>query len=92
MYYLFNSYVSCLVKSKQERTIRCGSCDKRKGDLIECKGACRVLYHSLCLQIDLMNVVDWNSKKEHKCLICRNGGMSNDVDDIGISYSHFERL
>lgn len=68
------------MKSKQERTIRCGSCEKRKGDLIECKGSCRVLYHSLCLQIDLMNVADWNSKKEHKCLICRNGGAPNDAD------------
>lgn len=57
----------------RETTIRCVTCEKSKGDIVECKGKCGTFFHRLCLQIDCLEAkVGWNTKKEHLCLSCRN--------------------
>ena len=68
-------------KSMKERTVRCEGrgCATRKGNLLQCKGKCGRMFHSLCLQIDCMDAVDWDEKKEHLCLHCR-GLMSASPD------------
>jgi len=55
-----------------EKSIQCERCKKKKGDLVKCIGTCGTFYHRLCLQIDCVDAVDWNAKKEHLCLQCRN--------------------
>lgn len=51
--------------------MRCEGCSARKGDLLQCKGNCGRMFHKLCLQIDCLEVVNWDEKKEHLCLQCR---------------------
>ena len=47
-----------------EKSIQCERCKKKKGDLVKCIGTCGTFYHRLCLQIDCVDAVDWNAKKE----------------------------
>ena len=55
-------------------TIKCETCARGKGDLVQCEGSCGRFYHRLCLQIDCLDVVGWDAKKEHLCPRCRNVG------------------
>eukprot|EP00571_Detonula_confervacea_P007930 CAMPEP_0172313678 /NCGR_PEP_ID=MMETSP1058-20130122/20750_1 /TAXON_ID=83371 /ORGANISM="Detonula confervacea, Strain CCMP 353" /LENGTH=1016 /DNA_ID=CAMNT_0013027375 /DNA_START=84 /DNA_END=3134 /DNA_ORIENTATION=+ len=74
-------------ESMRETTIKCLTCTKQKGDLIQCKGTCGSFFHRLCLQIDCLDIVGWNTKKEHLCLSCRNidGESSPDHNEAAIS-------
>lgn len=65
----------------REKTIRCESdkCGRRGGGLIQCKGTCRRFYHALCLQIDCLDAVGWDTKKEHFCLGCRDADGKPDL-------------
>lgn len=57
----------------QGKEIRCETCgSKEKGDLVQCKGNCGRFFHRLCLQIDCLDIIGWEAKKEHLCLRCRD--------------------
>ncbi|KAL7552718.1 hypothetical protein ACHAWF_015950 [Thalassiosira exigua] len=58
--------------SELETTVRCAACASRKGDLVQCLGTCERFFHQLCLQVDCLDSVDGDSKKEHFCLRCRS--------------------
>ena len=67
-------------QSMRTTTIKCEACARGKGDLVQCEGSCGRFYHRLCLQIDCLDVVGWDAKKEHLCLRCRNVGDSAHPD------------
>ncbi len=47
----------------------CGSCKRRKGEIVKCRGNCGKYFHHLCIQIDPRNDTSYNSK-DHLCLDC----------------------
>lgn len=47
----------------------CGSCGRRKGDLIKCRGKCEKYFHRLCIQIERRNDAQYNAR-DHLCLGC----------------------
>ncbi|KAL7541712.1 hypothetical protein ACHAXR_011180 [Thalassiosira sp. AJA248-18] len=68
-------------ESMRETTLRCVTCATRKGDLVQCEGTCKRFFHRLCLQIDCLDVVEGNAKKEHLCLRCRGIESAPQQDD-----------
>lgn len=56
----------------------CGLCQKKKGDIVKCRGQCGKYFHSLCIQIDRRNDTNYNSI-DHLCSDCCT------VDEANIS-------
>ena len=79
--YLIVFLLCSLLKSMREKSIRCERCGNRSGVLVECTGSCGTFYHRLCLQIECLDGIDWNAKKEHLCLRCRNIDITSSPDE-----------
>ena len=72
-----NKEVAKKLRSELKRCVQkvCGSCGKKKGDVVKCRGQCGKHFHRLCIQIDRRNDVNYKTE-DHLCVRC------SDVDEV----------